>query len=70
MTMIETIYETLLPELAANGVEDTPLHRLWALEGLVDGWEEDNPPTEAQPWIRAAKFEIVLLKIKTVFQRG
>ena len=69
MTMLDEIYANVLPELEANGIEDTPLHRLWALEGLLDGWMEDNPPPEAQPWINTVRLEIALLKIKTMFQR-
>jgi hypothetical protein len=69
MTKIEEIYANVLPMLEAKGVEDTPLHRLWALEGLRDGWLEDDPPPEAAPWISAIEFEIVLLRVRTVFQR-
>jgi hypothetical protein len=69
MSKIEEIYANVLPMLEANGYEDTPLNRLWALEGLRDGWLEDNPPPEAQPWINAIRFEIALLRIRTVFTR-
>lgn len=63
MTMIEEIYEEVLPMLNRIGVPDTPQHRVWALQGLVDGWLQDNPPPEAQPWINAALDEIFLQTI-------
>lgn len=67
MRKIEEIYANVLPELEKAGVEDTTEHRLWALEGLYDGWTEDpNLPPEAMPWLLACRMEIIALKMRLI----
>jgi hypothetical protein len=74
MTRIEEIYAALLPELAENGIEDTPLHRMWALEGLRDGWKEDDEDLphdqaiEKSFYILAATMEIMVLRMKLTME--
>ncbi len=67
-TKIEEIYAELLPELAANGIEDTPTHRMWALEGLYDAWKEDpETSTEKTLWMMALQAELWSLRLKLMF---
>ena len=69
MTRIEEIYAELLPELERNNIEDTPLHRMWALEGLRDGWKEDKEEldlatsVEKTMYILAATTEMMRLRL-------
>lgn len=67
MTLIEEIYAGVLPELARHGIEDTTEHRLWALQGLRDGWMEEDLPPEAGPYIAACTVEIFKLKMDLMF---
>lgn len=40
--LIEEIYAAVLPELAANNIEDTTANRLSALTGISAAWQEDK----------------------------
>lgn len=69
-TKVEEIYANVLPELEANGIEDTTQHRLWALEGLCDAWKEDSESSlEKTFWMLALTQEIFSLKLKLQFPR-
>jgi hypothetical protein len=66
MTRIEEIYEQVLPMLKDLGVEDTPQHRLWALEGFRDGMKEDDTDNclEKSLYRIAITGEIMILEMK------
>jgi hypothetical protein len=67
---IEEVYEMLLPELAENGIEDTPEHRLWGLEGIYDAWREDDTVSfEKTMWMLAVHTEIMSLRLKLKFPK-
>lgn len=67
---IEDVYEFLLPALAEEEIEDTPEHRLWALEGLYDGWKEDQDTSiEKTFWMLAVHTEIMRLQLSLMFPR-
>jgi hypothetical protein len=62
---METIYETLLPYMAENDIEDTTENRISALQGLRDAWmEDDDRPLEAHVWIMAVNMELVHLALQ------
>lgn len=63
--MIEIVYERVLEEMKKEEIPDTTENRIAMLEGLRDGWEEedgDNP--DAVPWIIAVTLELTKLNIK------
>lgn len=66
---IEEIYEFVLPEMKAQGIEDTTIHRIWFLEGLRDGWkedvEDDNP--DKVFYMVAINSEIFRLNLERLF---
>ena len=70
-TKIEQIYDVLLPEIEALGVEITDDVRLAALQGLRDGWledkDEDDYKTDKIFWVIAANIEIMRLELKLGF---
>ncbi len=41
-TRQDEIVDEMLKEFKIQKIEDTPLHRLWFLQGLYDGWKEDD----------------------------
>ena len=61
MTLMSEVYEFVLPEMAANGIEDTTLNRATFLKGMVDAWIEDG--AEEHPnkpaYIAAVQSEII-----------
>ncbi len=62
MTRIEEIYETVLPEMKAQNIEDTTEHRLWFLQGLKDGWlEDEDTSVEKSFYVLAVTLEILRL---------
>lgn len=69
-TRMEEIYETVLPEMAANDIEDTTENRIAFLTGLYDGWKED-PETSLEKtfYMMALNSEIMSLKLKLMFPR-
>lgn len=70
MTRIEEIYETVLPEMEANGIEDTIENRIVFLQGLYDGWKEDEDRCIEKTLYQIALIsEINVLKIKLKFPR-
>jgi hypothetical protein len=65
MSKIEEIYTFILPELASKGIDDTPQHCLWALEGLRDAWKKDSDISlEKTLYQIALNGEILILKMK------
>jgi hypothetical protein len=52
--MIAEIYERVLPEMKANGIEDTPLNRIACLQGLADAWREDESFDILKPFYQLA----------------
>lgn len=63
-TRIEEIYETVLPEMEANGFEDTPVNRYWMLAGLRDAWNEDPETSfEKSLYVFAITMELMLLRM-------
>ena len=71
MTRIEIVYEALLPEMEANGIEDTPENRHDMLRGLLDAWNEDESPAGIEKI--AYKFAVLLemhhLRMKIKFPK-
>ena len=64
---MEEIYETVLPELASHGFEDTVENRIAALTGLQDAWNEDESHSaEKSMYMIALAFEILNLKLKKI----
>lgn len=70
MTRIEEIYEAVLPEMKANGIEDTPANRHDVLKGLLAGWMEDSSDDciEKTFYKMAVTLEMTLLRIKMRYQ--
>jgi hypothetical protein len=67
MSHIQEVYDLVLPELAANGFEDTTENRLVALQGLLDAWTEDPERNFAkQMYMHAVSFEIDMLKVQRI----
>lgn len=64
MGMIDEIYEFVLPELKANGFEDSVENRIAALQGLNDAWREDTDFHPRKPfYIMACALEIQRLTV-------
>ena len=64
MSMIAEIYERVLPEMKANGIEDTIPNRIAFLEGLNDSWREDDSFDIMKPfYILAVALEIQRLRV-------
>lgn len=72
LEMIEEIRTEIDRVLSENGVELTDQHRLWAIEGLIDGWEElededgDNPLYHK--FVTAAKLERTMLRMGLLWE--
>lgn len=65
MTRIEEIYSFVLPEMKANEIEDTIENRIVFLEGLQDGWREDESTSIEKTFYQMAlSGEIFSLKLK------
>jgi len=70
MTRIEEIYENVLPVMKDNNIEDTPQHRLWALQGLLAGWKEDvDDSVEKSLYMAALTGELFRLRMELYFPR-
>jgi hypothetical protein len=70
MTRIEEIYAAVLPEMEANGIEDTTENRIVFLQGLYDGWKEDEDTSiEKTFYMLALHSEIFGLKLRLMFPR-
>lgn len=71
MTRIEEVYASVLPEMEANGVEDTLENRHSFLTGLRDGWVEDTSDNciEKSLYVLAVTCELVLLHAKIITQK-
>lgn len=68
---IEKIYAAVLPHMAANGIEDTPENRFYALTGVKQGWLEDEDKSpEKEAFLAAISSEILALTIKLIETRG
>ncbi len=66
MNKTETINEQINQMLIENGIQVTPQHRLWAMEGLLEAWEEDPENSmEKSLWLMFLQLEIARLKIQT-----
>lgn len=64
--MVE-IYETVLPEMAAHGIEDTTPNRIAFLSGLLDGWlEDESRSAEKSIYVSALALEIFYLKLTQI----
>jgi hypothetical protein len=67
MSHIQEVYDFVLPELAANGFDDTVENRVYALQGLLDAWTEDPERSFAkQMYMHAVSFEINMLKCQLI----
>jgi hypothetical protein len=70
MSLIQEIYDHILPELAANGFEDTVENRLLALQGLLDAWMEDPEENFSKTmYVSAVRLEISMLKCRLIISR-
>lgn len=64
MSMIEEIYERVLPEMKASGIEDTIPNRIAFLQGMNDAWREDDSFSITKPfYILAVSLEIQRLTV-------
>ena len=70
MSKIDEIYEAILPEMAAHDLEDTTEHRLWFLEGLRDGWREDDSDAciEKGLYVMTVTLEMMSLRIQLALE--
>jgi hypothetical protein len=69
MTKIEEIYETVLPEMAYRGIEDTLANRFSFLAGMQEAWLEDPEWNAAKAaYCIAVHTEIVRLNLELTAQ--
>lgn len=69
-TRIDTIYEFVLPEMAANNIPDTTKNRIAFMQGLFDAWEEDTDTSlEKILFMLALNGEIVNLQLTSLLDR-
>lgn len=65
MQLIDTVYQAVLPEMAAKGIEDTTENRIYFLTGLLEAWtENDDSCIEKSCYVIAVSLEISHLQIK------
>lgn len=65
--LMAKIYETVLPEMAEHGIEDTTSNRIAVLSGLWDAWNEDDTHSvEKSMYMTALAFEILHLQLKKI----
>ena len=70
MTKIEEIYEFALPEMKANGIDDTTENRIAFLTGIANAWEEDSDISLEKTFYKLAlQSEISTLELKLTFPR-
>ena len=61
--MIQDIYDEALPEMAKNGIEDTPENRIAFLTGMMEAWEEDPAENPLKTmWVFALSVELTRLR--------
>lgn len=64
-TKLEEIYEAVLPEMEAHGIEDTDANRHAFLSGMRDAWVEDPfKSIEKTLYVVAINLEIARLAAK------
>jgi hypothetical protein len=64
----DEINEAMLAEMKLQGIEDTTQHRIWFLEGLRDGWKEDEDSSiEKRMYQMALEAELFRLKVTPLF---
>lgn len=65
MTMLDEIYDQVLPEMAAAGIEDTIPNRITMLTEIVKVWEADEDDSvDKSLWISIVKTEISMLGVR------
>lgn len=65
MTMLDQIYDQVLPEMAAAGIEDTIPNRITMLTEIVKVWEADEDDSvDKSLWISIVKTEISMLGVR------
>lgn len=65
MTMLDEIYDQVLPEMAAAGIEDTIPNRITMLTEIVKVWEADEDDSiDKKLWISIVKTEISMLGVR------
>lgn len=66
MTMLDELYDQVLPEMAAAGIEDTIPNRITMLTGIVKVWEADTTDNciDKSLWISLVKTEISMLNVR------
>lgn len=70
MTMLDEIYDQVLPEMAAAGIEDTIPNRITMLTEIVKVWEADeNDSVDKSLWISIVKTEISMLGVRATTAR-
>jgi hypothetical protein len=68
-TKVEEIYESVLPEMAKNDIEDTVENRISFLQGLQDAWAEDSDDSlEKALWQVALAGELLSLETKLMLR--
>ena len=67
MSKIDEIYANVLPEMAAQGIEDTTANRLAFLQGVRDAWmEDDSKSFEKSLYMMAISTEIFKLSLRMI----
>jgi hypothetical protein len=65
MTLMDEVYQGVLPEMARNDIPDTTENRIIFLTGLLDGWAEDpDDSLDKSLYVAAVALEVSLLQIK------
>jgi hypothetical protein len=59
---VKEIYDHVLPEMAANNIEDTTENRIKVLTGLQTAWSEEPSGFAKLPWMFALGTEILRLR--------